>query len=506
MAGGVRWSSRRRDMTGLGRSATYSNMRRHSTIMPRSHGENTVLHVQDKDTLSEFGAIKCRPPLLTNALLWMVLVALLLRMALILSFRYYDFSALQDAVFQSVHAPEAIRHFPFAFGYETGAVAYSLATGHGFSSPFAGSTGPTAWLAPLYPGMCALVFKIFGCFTLTSAFVILALNSLFAALNCILICRIGELTVGRKVGLWSGWIWAAGIVFMHWATTWIWEVSLSALLLSMLFLRSLQLAKDSSWKAWARFGFLWGVAALTNPSLLAFLPASGLYPVCRLWRNRSSWLRPVAVSALVFAVCVSPWMIRNRLILGKWLFIRDNAPFEFHLGNYHLSNGLGWFGKHPTQNPLEYAEYQHMGEVAYVAAKGDAALQFVKQYPREFLALCGTRFAAFWTSSELIVDVWPRWFFWPLSALMLLGLIVALGYRTPGGWLYFWLMLCYPITYYLAFAQPRYRHPIEPEMLLLSTYFMFLAIREVSARFSGRTRSKRVGLDVPAADGASLAT
>jgi hypothetical protein len=429
----------------------------------------------------------------------MVLLAFFLRISLILYFRYYDFSVIDAAGFRSVHIPDAIRHFPFAFGYETGAVAYSLATGHGFSSPFAGSTGPTAWLAPLYPGMCALVFKMFGCFTLASGFVILALSSLFAALNCIPICRIGELTVGRKVGLWSGWIWAAGIVFMHWDTTWVWEVSLSALLLSMLFLQSLRLARDSSSSAWARFGFLWGVAALTNPSLLAFLPASGIYPACRLWRNRSSWLRPAAVSALVFAVCISPWLIRNRSVFGKWVFIRGNAPFEFHLGNYHLSNGLGWGGKHPTQNKLEYAEYQRLGEVAYVAAKGDAALRFVKQYPREFLALCGTRFAAFWTGNDLTIDVWPRWFFWPLSALMLLGLIVALGYRTPGGWLYFWLMFSYPITYYLIFAHPRYRHAIEPEMLLLSTYFLYLATGEVSERFSARIGSKRAPLDLAAA-------
>src|SRR5579883_3310726 len=181
-----------------------------------------------------------------SCLAFMVLVAFLLRIALILSFRTYDFSAVDSIVFQADRTPEVLHHFPFAFGYETGAVAYSLATGHGFSSPFAGSTGPTAWLAPLYPAMCALVFKVFGCFTLLSAFVILSINSFFSALTCVPIVRIGELTVGKKVGLWSGWIWAAGVFFMQWPTTWIWEVGLSALLLSMIFLWSLRLTKDGS--------------------------------------------------------------------------------------------------------------------------------------------------------------------------------------------------------------------------------------------------------------------
>lgn len=432
---------------------------------------------------------------ITNPLFWMVLVAFLSRLALILSFRYYDVSTECSNFFRPGFSPEIMRHFPFAFGYETGAVAYSLATGHGFSSPFGGSTGPTAWLAPLYPTMCAVVFKVFGCFTEASRLVILVINSLFAALTCIPICRIGELTVGRKIGLWSGWVWAAGMFFMPWPTTWVWEVSLSALLLSVLFLQSLRLASSSNWKGWARFGLTWGVAALTNPALLAFLPAAGLYPAYHLWRRRQSCFRPIAVSTLVFLVCIAPWIARNRVVFDKWIFIRGNVPFEFALGNYHFSTGLGWYGRHPSQNKLQWAQYARLGEVAYVAEKGREASGFVKQYPREFLKLCGARFAAFWTGNELVQDPWPPSFYWPLSAFMLAGLVVVLAYRVEGAWLYFWLMLSQPVTYYLVFAQPRYRHPIEPEMLLLSTYFIALALRDLGARFSAQKQLCTIQLE-----------
>ncbi len=79
---------------------------------------------------------------------------------------------------------------------ETGAIARSIAEGHGFSSPFGGLTGPTAWIAPVYPYMLALLFKIFGVFTSTSAIAILTLNSFFSALTCIPIYLIAERTVG----------------------------------------------------------------------------------------------------------------------------------------------------------------------------------------------------------------------------------------------------------------------------------------------------------------------
>jgi hypothetical protein len=416
----------------------------------------------------------------------MVLVGLALRVCMVVFLRSYEVAPIPP----DHHSPEVMFHFPFRFGFETGAVAYSLATGHGFSSPFAGQTGPTAWLAPLYPGLCALVFKVCGCFTPASGFVLLFLNSVFGALNCIPIYQIAELTVGRKVGLAAGWVWSAGLFFMEWPTTWIWEVSFSAFFLSVLFLQSLRLANDASAKSWGRFGLLWGVTALINPAPLAFLPASGLYAAVQLWRKQRPWLRPVLVSAFMFTVVIAPWLIRNRVVFGKWVFIRGNAPFEFTLGNYHGSNGFGWYGRHPTQNKREWTEYARVGEIAYVAEKKQAAMEFVKQYPNEFATLCATRIAGFWAGSDYIVDMWPRWFFWPLSALMLLGLITAIGYRVNGGWLFALLMLFYPIVYYITFTQPRYRHAIEPEMLLLAAYFVHETVRVCSARFSKRTDPK----------------
>ena len=37
------------------------------------------------------------------------------------------------------------------FGEEMGRIARALATGYGFSDPFRGHTGPTAWVGPLFP-------------------------------------------------------------------------------------------------------------------------------------------------------------------------------------------------------------------------------------------------------------------------------------------------------------------------------------------------------------------
>ena len=58
----------------------------------------------------------------------------------------------------------------FGFGWEIGRLAYSLANGHGFSSPFGGDTGPSAWNAPLYPWIVSLAFRVFGSYSHAAAF------------------------------------------------------------------------------------------------------------------------------------------------------------------------------------------------------------------------------------------------------------------------------------------------------------------------------------------------
>src|SRR5579859_5997274 len=71
------------------------------------------------------------------------------------------------------------------FGFETGRIASSLASGRGFANPLFVETGPTAWTTPVYPYLLAAIFNLFGIYTKTSAFAILSLNALFSALVCL---------------------------------------------------------------------------------------------------------------------------------------------------------------------------------------------------------------------------------------------------------------------------------------------------------------------------------
>src|ERR1700739_1585225 len=54
------------------------------------------------------------------------------------------------------------------FGAEVCRIATHLAAGEGLRSPFhGGDTGPSAWVAPVYPYLVAAVFRLFGNYTAT---------------------------------------------------------------------------------------------------------------------------------------------------------------------------------------------------------------------------------------------------------------------------------------------------------------------------------------------------
>src|SRR6266851_6382215 len=116
-------------------------------------------------------------PAIPRSVLWIVLLSFVLQVAAIGVFRQYHTRPGEDH---------------FGFGFEMGRVARSIALGQGFSNPYGGNTGPSAWEPPLYPYLLAGVFKVFGIYTYASAWVLLSINSLFASLTTIPVCLIAD--------------------------------------------------------------------------------------------------------------------------------------------------------------------------------------------------------------------------------------------------------------------------------------------------------------------------
>jgi 4-amino-4-deoxy-L-arabinose transferase-like glycosyltransferase len=410
---------------------------------------------------------------------WMVIVAFGVRFGYIVVGHTYRFNKQHLAV----QANEK----DFDFGFEMGRIGRSLAEGQGFSNPFNETTGPTAWEPPLYPFLIAEVFRLFGVYSRASALLLLSLNSVFSALTCVPIFLIAKRCFGEKVAVWSSWTWALLPSVIFWCTRWVWETSLAALLLAVIFWLTLAMEGKNGLRPWLQFGLLWGVAALTNTALLSFLPVSGLWAWYRRAELGKRSLGGIILASVIFVACITPWLLRNYRTFGQLVFIRSNFGAELRLGNGPGADGTWMDYLHPTKNVFEMRRYRELGELAYVAERKREAIAYIREDYGRFAGLSLKRFIYYWgglpkASENPALGLVRNSLFLASSVLAFWGLARALRRRTPGAWLFFWLILSYPLVYYFVFPHPRYRHPIEPELGILMLYI----ISEVQSR--GRSR------------------
>lgn len=391
--------------------------------------------------------------------LWIVIIAFSLRIAAILILHTYKFRTTDQN---------------FGFGWEMGRIGESIASGHGFSNPFGATTGPTAWEPPLYPYLIAGGFKIFGIYTHAASFALLAINSFFSALTCIPIFLVGRRCFGERVAVASAWTWAILPYVIYWCTRWVWETSLSALLLATIFW--LALTMQDRLKPWLQFGVLWGIAALNSPVLLSFLPVSGIWAWYYQTRSGKRPLGGIVLASVIFFACITPWSIRNYRTFGKPVFIRSNFGAELRMGNGPWANGTWMYYLHPTQNKTALQQYENLGEIAYVAERKRQALEFIKDNPGRFLVISSKRLVYYWAGSMRSASWWvaqiKNSLFLVSSVLCFWGLARALRQRKPGAWLFLWLILLYPAVYYAVFTHARYRHPIDPEIGILAIFLI----------------------------------
>ena len=219
----------------------------------------------------------------------------------------------------------------FTFGYEMARIARALVTGYGYSDPFSGHTGPTAWVPPLYPLLIAAVFKVFGIYSAASGWVMLALNSVFSAATTLAVYEIAARCYNRKVAIWSAWIWALYPAAMQYAVRWVWETPLSTFLLAAVLVLALRMrtvgeppdsAENQSTKRWLIFGLLWALIAMSNSTMLLFLPVCGLWILFGARERKIAMLR-VTAAAIVFLACIAPWVVRNWIAFHTFVPMRS---------------------------------------------------------------------------------------------------------------------------------------------------------------------------------------
>jgi hypothetical protein len=361
-------------------------------------------------------------------------------------------------------------------------VAKSLVTQHVFGNPYALPTGPTAHLAPVYPWLVSLLFRLFGVGKLGTLSVFL-FNALCASVQYALLVVLA-LACGlpARVGILAGVLGA--LLPLHplvevdgWEASFVSACWVAVLALTMYWWRR----RPASSLYAALGGLCWGALMLAAPQMLpVFAAVMALY----LLIVPNGGLRRTSIALVTAALAILPWTIRNEKTFGHLFFIRDNFGLELSMSNHdganplfvqeiYAADAINFFKRrHPGSSLAEAQLAQRMGEFNYNHWRLQEAGQWIKTHQGAFLRLTAERIWYFWFGYHRL----KTFLLFPLVVVALLGLIRLFRVDPLAGWLFAACWTMFPLVYYLIFFDTRYAYPLNQSFLFLGSFAFWDAL------------------------------
>jgi 4-amino-4-deoxy-L-arabinose transferase-like glycosyltransferase len=271
-----------------------------------------------------------------------------------------DASRARRLVAAAAAAGLALR-LAFAFGYwvdkplthderEYLELAHSLAGGRGFTydPSFDTGTAPRYGRAPVYPAFLAAIGAGGGGAAHTPARVKIA-QSIVGAAGVWIVGIIALGAAGPRAGVAAAAIAAAYPPLVVLPAYVFSETLYSTIALGSALLLDRAVDADRPRHALAS-GLAAGVAILTRPAMLFFLPLAAAWLV---WRSRA---RLAAVLVAAALAVVAPWTIRNAAVYHRFVPVATEGGVTFWIGNHPLARGEGDLAANPgiKQADLEF--------------------------------------------------------------------------------------------------------------------------------------------------------
>lgn len=366
---------------------------------------------------------------------------------------------------------------PWAWACEPACLADSLARGDGISDPFGRDTGPSAWLTPLYPGLLAASWKLFGGMTPAAATAVFLVQAIVSALTAMGLFLLGRRMSGPLTARLAGWGWALHPTAAWYSIQQVWDTTLVAGGLVAIVLALVSMGRGPRPGRALAFGLGFGVLLLVNPAPIGVLPVV-LWYLAPGGGARAALLRIAAFGVGTLVVC-APWMARNMDVLGT-SGMRSNLGVELRVGNNDASNGWHQKSLHPGWNDEESERMREMGERAYAVWAGDRAKEWILEDPVRFVSLSLKRVQLVWlgvvpsadtrseggTSAAADPKSWVRWIVHLITGIVGIAGLFVLGRGTPEGWLVRGIVVLFGAPYYITHVLERYRFPMDPLLIL----------------------------------------
>lgn len=332
-----------------------------------------------------------------------------------------------------------------------------------------GTYGLQTLRAPGYPTFIAAVYFVFG-------ENLLALRLVEAALGTItvgLLGFVGHRLFGRGAGLTTALLAAFHPVLAFLPSTQYSENTL-ALVIVLALAAAGAAIRTGRLRWWAAMGALLGAATLIRPNVIVLFPGLALGLALLLLRDHRRWLVPVLVAATMLVLAITPWVVRNHQLHGRWFFISTGGGRQLWMGNNPRTDCASW--KQTRPDSAMRAEMSRLpNEIAQDRYLTSKAVAFMRRCPGRaaqlYLVKLGNLFALYpETHSQLYVNRWSRLAQGLASVVIFAGVLIALRLWRTEPWL--WPLtagvVCFALPNALVLTGMRYRIAIEPCLLLMA--------------------------------------
>lgn len=330
---------------------------------------------------------------------------------------------------------------------------------------------PSSNRTPLHPLLLAALLWIAGENQVVWYRLVYIVYSIASSLAVIGVYGLGTALFNRGVGVVAGVLCAFYVPGIYYATNATCDATLVGASLIIMSFLAIQCSRNPR-PIWPiSFGMLSGLAALINPSVLSVAAGYLLIWLCGAKTSIIHRLGRAATVVLFTALAVSPWIIRNRVVFGEWVFLRSCFGVNLHMTNRGDGGVTVTRDQFIFSDPSEKARLSEVGEIRYDRECARAAVVWIQANPMEFGRALARRYLAFW-SKEVFYGECPLISFVTIGLPFLagvVGLAIALLDRKTV-WPLVVPLLVYPIIYALTHVEARYRYPVDSFLLLFCAW------------------------------------
>lgn len=322
-----------------------------------------------------------------------------------------------------------------------------------------------AYRPPLYPLFLAILVKM------GSGIIGIRISQAFiSALTCVFIYFLGKEIFDKKVAIMSSFLSSFYPFFIFYSGFLLTE-TLFIFLVVLSIYTFIKLFQPETLPFYGlATGAVTAFSGLCRPTMELFFPFCLIFVMLAKDNSLQKRIKKVLFACTGFVLVLTPWIVRNYIVLGK--FIPGTT----------MGGGVFWEGNNPCSEggPCRYfpEEIAKLPEIERDKAYYKKTIEIIKENPARFLWLLQNKFKRFWNivpnASEFtkplyrIISILS---FGVMLPFFVLGFLITLKNKKVH--LIHFLFIFFTLFHVIYLASIRYRVPLEPFYIMLASYCFF---------------------------------